>query len=190
MTDTYLGEQAALTKEAVLSWTDERVDLLRKLWTEGLSASRIATELAGGVTRNAVIGKVHRLGLSGRNKGVATTSARTRAALKPLGQPARAPVPQSAVAMMMRGDNAIALHSGALGVPQPRLAGDNVLPLIETVTIMDLRESMCRWPVGDPSSSEFRYCGSKAPIGEGPYCTHHSRMAYQPVQDRNRRKTA
>ena len=55
---------------------------------------------------------------------------------------------------------------------------------------MELRESMCRWPVGDPSSAEFRYCGSKAPIGAGPYCAHHSRMAYQPVQDRNRRRTA
>jgi GcrA cell cycle regulator len=53
--------------ERPMSWTDERVELLTKLWQEGLSASRIAAEL-GGVTRNAVIGKVHRLGLSGRAK--------------------------------------------------------------------------------------------------------------------------
>ena len=51
-----------------MSWTDERVELLRKLWLEGLSASQIASELSNGITRNAVIGKVHRLGLSGRAK--------------------------------------------------------------------------------------------------------------------------
>ena len=191
MTDTHLGEETAVTKEAALSWTDERVDRLRKLWIEGLSASRIAAELAGGVTRNAVIGKVHRLGLSGRSKGVANAApAKIRPILKPLGHPARSPLPQGTVTMLMRGDNAIALHVGALSMAQARSSGDNVVPLAETVTIIDLRESMCRWPVGDPSSSEFRYCGSRAPVGEGPYCAHHSRMAYQPVQDRNRRKSA
>ncbi|WP_282892177.1 GcrA family cell cycle regulator, partial [Xanthobacter autotrophicus] len=60
-----------------MSWTDERVELLKKLWSEGLSASQIATEL-GEVTRNAVIGKVHRLGLSGRAKSPAPTPARPR----------------------------------------------------------------------------------------------------------------
>ena len=191
MTDTYLGEETAVTKEAVLSWTDERVGLLRRLWIEGLSASRIAAELAGGVTRNAVIGKVHRLGLSGRNKGIVNaTPARVRGTLKTVAPPTRSPIAQGAVTLMMRADNTIAIHAGALGLAQTHPSGDNIVPLAETVTIMDLRESMCRWPVGDPSSSEFRYCGSKAPIGEGPYCAHHSRMAYQPVQDRNRRRSA
>ena len=67
---------------------------------------------------------------------------------------------------------------------------DNVISMTDNVTIMELRESMCRWPVGDPSSAEFRYCGGKAPIDEGPYCKHHSRMAYQPTQDRRQRKIA
>jgi len=58
-----------------MSWTDERVELLRKLWMDGLSASQIAAELANGITRNAVIGKVHRLGLSGRVKCAAPSSA-------------------------------------------------------------------------------------------------------------------
>ena len=60
-----------------MSWTDERVELLRKLWTEGHSASQIAAQL-GGVTRNAVIGKVHRLGLSGRGKSTRPSTARTK----------------------------------------------------------------------------------------------------------------
>ena len=208
-TDTYLGEEAVVTRDvppaespaalptslqtalpSAPSWTDERVELLRKLWIEGLSASRIAAELAGGVTRNAVIGKVHRLGLSGRVKAIAgDASGRARPNAAKPDPTARPPVAQGVAAAMLP-DNAVALHVGPLPLPQIRRAGDAMIPLTGNVTIMDLRESMCRWPVGDPSSTEFRYCGSKAPIGGGPYCAHHSRMAYQPVQDRNRRKIA
>jgi len=61
-----------------------------------------------------------------------------------------------------------------------------VIPICERVSIMELRESMCRWPLGDPTSSEFRYCGAKMQIGLGPYCAHHARIAYQPAQDRRR----
>ncbi len=203
-----------------LPWTDERVDLLRRLWIEGLSASRIAAELAGGVTRNAVIGKVHRLGLSGRIKAVAGDPAgRVRPGAVRPGPGMRQVTPQG-LSGTTASDDADALQAGvsqagmsqagalqggtslagtsltgaAQAGPPPlpliRSSGNTVLPLAENVTIMDLRESMCRWPVGDPSSAEFRYCGSKAPIGAGPYCAHHSRMAYQPVQDRNRRRSA
>ena len=62
-----------------MSWTDERVELLKKLWADGLSASQIAAEL-GGITRNAVIGKVHRLGLSGRAKSPSSSAPRPRKA--------------------------------------------------------------------------------------------------------------
>src|SRR5437660_1693468 len=62
-----------------MTWTDERVETLKKLWTEGLSASQIAAEL-GGITRNAVIGKVHRLGLSGRAKSPSSAAPRPRKA--------------------------------------------------------------------------------------------------------------
>jgi len=178
-------------KDAALSWTDERVELLRKLWLDGLSASRIAAELAGGVTRNAVIGKVHRLGLSGRVKPQTSVATSRHRATKPVASaPTRAPMSpmaQRAVAMPIRGNTALALQERPAAMPMQRTQEDNVVPMTENVTIMELRESMCRWPVGDPSSSEFRYCGGKAPIGEGPYCKHHSRMAYQPVQDRRRK---
>src|SRR5262245_51840909 len=60
-----------------MSWTDERVEQLKRLWSEGLSASQIAAEL-GGITRNAVIGKVHRLGLSGRAKAPSSAAPRPR----------------------------------------------------------------------------------------------------------------
>ena len=180
----------SIGKEGVMSWTEERVELLRKLWLEGLSASRIAAELAGGVTRNAVIGKVHRLGMSGRVKAPTPMPAGARRPNKPSADPSRQPL-QRAAAMPMRGNLAIAVQSRPLPVPQSyRSSGDNVVPMTDNVTIMELRESMCRWPVGDPSSSEFRYCGGKAPIGDGPYCSFHSRMAYQPTQDRRARKIA
>lgn len=180
MTDQIAGNGMAL------SWTDERVALLRKLWDEGLSASRIAAELAGGVTRNAVIGKVHRLGLSGRVKPQASAASSRARPKTPAGRPQ---VPQRPM-MPMRGNTALALQARPAPMPVPSRGGDNVVPMAENVTIMDLRESMCRWPVGDPASAEFRYCGGKAPIGEGPYCAYHSRMAYQPMQDRRQRRSA
>ena len=176
------------TNGTVLSWTEERVELLRKLWDDGLSASRIAAELAGGVTRNAVIGKVHRLGLSGRVKTQASASP-MRARPKTQGL-ARPQVPHRPAPMPMRGNTALALQTRPAPMPARSDYSDNVVPMAENVTIMDLRESMCRWPVGDPASVEFRYCGGKAPIGEGPYCAYHSRMAYQPMQDRRQRRSA
>ncbi len=168
-----------------MSWTDERIDLLRKLWLDGLSASRIAAELADGVTRNAVIGKVHRLGLSGRVKAVAPP-----AQVRPREAAPQVPVRPAAVAPHRSGPlrSPVALAAPSHTALQPQRASGDVVPMSDCVTIMDLRESMCRWPVGDPMSSEFRYCGDKASAGEGPYCAFHSRMAYQPTQDRRRER--
>src|SRR5256886_7440797 len=96
-----------------MSWTDERVELLKKLWTDGLSASQIAAEL-GGITRNAVIGKVHRLGLSGRAKSPSSAAPRPRKA-RTHSHMLRVSRPQ------IRGNNALA-HSYELDVePEPQL---------------------------------------------------------------------
>ena len=164
-----------------MSWTDERVEQLKKMWLDGLSASQIAGELANGITRNAVIGKVHRLGLSGRAKTPAPAPARPRKARE--GEDA----PQT-IAPMTHGALALAADVQPVAAPAPRAASNNdvVIPMSERVTIMDLRESMCRWPLGDPTSADFRYCGAKMQIGVGPYCAHHARIAYQPAQDRRR----
>jgi GcrA cell cycle regulator len=168
-----------------MSWTDERVEQLRKMWLEGLSASQIANELAHGITRNAVIGKVHRLGLSGRVKSPAAAPARPRAKTLPE-ETSRTPAPP-----ISRGNLAVAAEPRPLPAPLPQpVAQEVVIPLSERVSIMDLRESMCRWPHGDPASSEFRYCGAKMKIGLGPYCGYHARIAYQPAQDRRRERRA
>jgi GcrA cell cycle regulator len=62
---------------------------------------------------------------------------------------------------------------------------DVVVPMSERVTIMELREAMCRWPMGDPLTAEFRFCGARCTAGTA-YCTYHSRIAYQPASDRRR----
>jgi GcrA cell cycle regulator len=163
-----------------MSWTDERVELLRKLWLEGLSASQIARELANGITRNAVIGKVHRLGLSGRIKAASPASARPR--LKTM-RPAHA----RPSGMSMRGNTALALKPQMMEAPRP--IEEIVIPISEMVTIMELKEAMCRWPVGDPTTAEFRFCGAKkSPTATSPYCPYHSRLAYQPMQERRRER--
>jgi len=163
-----------------MTWNDERVELLKKLWTDGLSASQIASEL-GGITRNAVIGKVHRLGLSGRAKTPASAVPRPR---KP-----RAPAHMMRVTRpAMRGNTALApVHSYELEAePEPQLV-ENIVPMGQRCTLLELSEDKCRWPIGDPGSQEFFFCGGKAADGV-PYCAYHSRLAYQPVNDRRREK--
>jgi GcrA cell cycle regulator len=168
-----------------MTWTDERVELLKKLWGEGLSASQIAAEL-GGVTRNAVIGKVHRLGLSGRERPAASPAAKAR-------KPRPAPQPKmvrTGGPMMFRGNTALAPRPMQVERPmmRPMLAPVvELMPLVcERVTLMELREHMCRWPLGDPSSDEFRFCGVRSTSGHGPYCPHHAMVAYQPVERRRK----
>ena len=165
------------------TWTEERVELLKKLWNDGLSASQIAGEL-GAVTRNAVIGKVHRLGLSGRAKAPSSSTPRPRKAVT------RAPShPMSGGGNFTRGNTALApqfkpeVEAAPEAAPAP--SEDVVIPFSERVTIMELRESMCRWPMGDPATAEFRYCGGKSGVGM-PYCSYHAKIAYQPAADRRR----
>lgn len=163
-------------------WTEERVELLKKLWTEGLSASQIAAEF-GGITRNAVIGKVHRLGLSGRAKAPASTAPRQRKPRNP-STFVRNARPAS------RGNAALAHEAlpyvsiEAEPEPEPELL-DNIIPIGQRCSILQLTEATCHWPIGDPSSAEFFFCGGKTATSQ-PYCAYHCRVAYQPVQDRRR----
>lgn len=181
-----------------MSWTDERVELLSQLWLEGKSASQISAVLGAGLTRNAVIGKVHRLGLAGRAKTTSPTPSSPGASAQRASAPstARRATPRAAPsgggggggARVVHGNNALQMLADAAPETQQQVRmqeEDVVVPMSLRVTIVELKESMCRWPLGDPTSSEFRYCGSPAP-GTGPYCTHHGKMAYQPMQDRRR----
>ena len=164
-----------------MGWTDERVELLKKLWAEGLSASQIAAQI-GGLSRNAVIGKVHRLGLSGRAKTSSSSIPRMRkprAASQGLNRAMR---PR----LRFRGNTALA--------PDYELEPDadplaNVVPMGPRVSITELSESTCRWPIGEPGAEDFCYCGAQIKA-ELPYCPYHARLAYQPIADRRRQRQA
>ena len=150
-----------------MGWTEERVEILKKLWLDGLSASQIAKQL-GGVTRNAVIGKVHRLGLSGR----AAPSKPARPAFK-TPRPAR---PVSAAPSAPR--RISEPSSGAHAAPTPVRYVDETPG---TATVLTLGAHMCKWPIGDPSLDNFTFCGRRSEE-HGPYCHEHATVAYQPAQ--------
>ena len=155
--------------EAVVGWTEERVETLKKLWLDGLSASQIAKQL-GGVTRNAVIGKVHRLGLSGR----AAPSQPTRTVFK-APRPARPAQPAA--------PRRIEPQQAVTPVTQPRRIMFDESP--GSATVLTLGAHMCKWPIGDPSADSFTFCGKRSE-GDGPYCTAHASVAYQPQQSRKK----
>ncbi|WP_334175797.1 GcrA family cell cycle regulator [Pseudoxanthobacter sp.] len=235
-----------------MSWNDERVELLKKLWIDGMSASQIASSL-GDVTRNAVIGKIHRLGLSNRARpgqvgagapAVAAAEAAPQPAAQPVAmtaavaaavsQPAASPAISPAMAATPVAAVAVApapviqsrpkgkvqppaeqpartaasaqrpVHSAAIGnaalkvepvylsdsvpVAVPAPSRSNVVVLDDQrVTIMMLTEQSCRWPIGDPGSEGFSFCGKRSETGI-PYCAHHARIAYQPVERRRDRR--
>lgn len=168
-----------------MNWTDERVELLRKLWSEGLSASQIANQL-GGVSRNAVIGKVHRLKLSARGRA---SSAQPRAKKAPAaggGGGRSASRPARAITATI-GATALAAQFDAEPVARQMLrpVENVVIPISRKLTLIELTERTCKWPNGDPLAEDFSFCGNEA--GEsGPYCGYHSRVAYQPASDRRR----
>jgi len=155
---------------AVLTWSHKRVEQLKKLWEAGLSASQIAAEL-GNVSRNAVIGKVHRLGLSGRAKTLSTAAPRRREAHL-------AQHMMCVTCPIARGNTALAQAFEGEVEPDP-VTSDNVVPMSKRLSLLELNEATCRWPIGDPSSPDFFFCGCKVLAGL-PYCARHARVAYQP----------
>ncbi|GAB4226195.1 MAG: GcrA family cell cycle regulator [Methyloligellaceae bacterium] len=163
-----------------MAWTDERVELLKKLWAEGLSASQIAGRL-GGVTRNAVIGKVHRLGLSGRATTVRSKAPRPR---RKAGAPAsNRPVLGTQGNTALKPFYAPEAEEDLAASPAP--IEELVIPPSERASILTLKESTCRWPIGDPGDEDFHFCGRKAEQGV-PYCPYHCRIAYQPANTRRK----
>jgi GcrA cell cycle regulator len=172
-------------------WTDERVELLKKLWTEGLSASQIAAQL-GNVSRNAVIGKVHRLKLSSRGRATAApvvkkkpitatpVMQKTVTVARPAAQPQRIVTASiGATALQVQFDAEPVAHQ----VMRP--ANDVVVPISRRLHLVELSERTCKWPNGDPLSEEFSFCGNDAK-DSSPYCGYHARVAFQPVAERRR----
>jgi len=152
-----------------MAWTDERVEELKKLWAEGHSASQIAARM-GGVTRNAVIGKVHRLGLSGR------------------AAPAK---PKSVVADKRPISSTPSSGSPTSAPRKPLRPVLRDLPPITDIgldkaTVSSIGSSQCKWPIGDPASDDFHFCGQPTTGGK-PYCAYHVQLAFQPSSPRRER---
>ena len=162
-----------------MAWTEDRVEVLTKLWAEGLSASQIAKQL-GGVTRNAVIGKVHRLGLSGRAKPSRPATRRASKPAKARSAPAR---PRTRARAKPKLPSIPKIRSATMETPLPTPVEAKPLPDGNYATILTIRDHMCKWPIGDPGDTGFRFCGRKAKDSE-PYCEAHCQVAYQPSRRR------
>ncbi len=186
------------------------------MWGEGQSASQIAKEL-GGVTRNAVIGKVHRLGLSNRAGGPAPAApaapakaeapAAKPAAAAPRAKPEDKAQPSAAEAKPATDDDDLGeipmsaarraiIPAGQPLPPQPSanevspeaLAKVNeVEKSARRLSLMELTEKTCKWPVGDPATDNFWFCGLAAQPGK-PYCEAHVGVAFQPMSSRRDRR--
>ena len=206
-----------------MSWTPERVEILRKMWSEGQSASLIAGEL-GGVTRNAVIGKVHRLGLS--NRGTVTTkekksdyakakvkdqkvrkeSAKEKtsvihpekaASATDLREPKQELTASEPTKLPFQSSNKSIIFTANQPLPpQPSTSeiSEETLKNVKSVekkskklSLMELTERTCKWPIGDPATEEFWFCGHTAEQGK-PYCETHIEIAFQPVTSRRERR--
>lgn len=174
-----------------MGWTEERVELLKKLWLEGYSASQIANELGEGVTRNAVIGKVHRLKLSGR---ATPAKSAPRVRTTPRTAPRRMASPSVPRSTMGGGMKRISMPSApmigatALKISEdvraeayvaPQVA-ELFIPVDKRLTLLQLSEHTCKWPIGDPLTPEFYFCGQHSEEGK-PYCEFHSRRAYHQI---------
>jgi len=183
-----------------MSWTDERVELLKKMWSEGQSASQIAKEL-GGVTRNAVIGKVHRLGLSNRAGAAPAKPEKPEPKpapkeVQPAPEPraekpapaAPAPAPVPARPKIVPAGQPLPPQPSANEISPEALASvREIEKKAKRITLMELTERTCKWPIGDPATDDFWFCGLSVQPGK-PYCEAHVGVAFQPMSSRRDRR--
>jgi GcrA cell cycle regulator len=150
-----------------LTWTDERTDVLKNRWADGISGGHIAAEL--GITRNAVIGKIHRLGLHRSMKAKAEAEAKTR---RP-----------RARTYSFSNDRVKALKTVKPPVAEPELKFNGSkqdcshIPIVGRKTLLQLDHNHCRFPFGDVGDPDFFFCGAET-VSPLPYCAYHCRIAY------------
>ena len=180
-----------------MAWTDERIKQLRQLWSEGQSASKIAEKL-GGVTRNAVIGKIHRLGLSNRSE-----NSEKPIITKKRGRPAKVKNTDNFQKQIddkknikfsqINSDKFDDLHVDGLGNDKNILTDSTLESIAELeenakkLNLMELTERTCKWPIGDPATENFWFCGHPSAQGK-PYCSTHVSIAFQPISLKRERK--
>ncbi|MFL2800067.1 MAG: GcrA family cell cycle regulator [Paracoccaceae bacterium] len=196
-----------------MAWSDERVAILKKMWLDGNSASEIAKEL-GDITRNAVIGKVHRLGLSNRDTNFSGPGDGINKAVKNVkrGRPPKVDKePKKKRGRPQKIKETRVFHETAdkgksitatsatkrSNGSKPEVVSDLSEETLKTllkiemkskkISLMDLTERTCKWPIGDPATDSFWFCGHEAEQGK-PYCKTHISIAFQPITQRRNRK--
>ncbi|HEY2706657.1 MAG TPA: GcrA family cell cycle regulator [Caulobacteraceae bacterium] len=143
-----------------MEWNEERIEALTKMWREGLSASQVARQL-GGVSRSAVIGKVHRLGIAGRDAPARPHNVGGRPSTR---------IRATAGGVVRRPETP---RTPRIIIPSaPRVAFE----VPATATIHSLTDHACRWPIGEPDQEGFGFCG-RLRSGPGAYCAGHAPMA-------------
>ena len=140
-----------------MSWTSEKVEKLKALWSKGHTASQIA-EMLGDTTRNAVIGKAHRLNLEARAPSKQSSLPRSRENRQII---KRSPAPMSRKAKFQS------------------ILLDKNFEAENPKSLEELTEETCKWPIGHPNEEKFYFCGRK-PEGDFPYCKLHVLYAFQP----------
>lgn len=199
-----------------MSWTDERIDTLKTMWEAGQTASQIA-EALGGVSRNAVIGKAHRLGLQARPSPVKPNEIEPEA-IAPAAPPAEpAAPPEAALEPALEGEeDEIEAAAERPAEPQPRVVsvgpggflrqnpGEQQTPIPPApprrlvpakpsaeiagkTSLLDLNDRICKWPIGHPGEPDFHFCGDRVNPGF-PYCVNHCGHAYQAQLPRRDRR--
>lgn len=205
-----------------MAWTEERVKKLTLLWKSGNSASKIAIELGEGVSRNAVIGKIHRLGLSERGSG--STANETKKLQNKISDKNSIDDQSSKISKfesnlelytqkkgkkrgrkpsiknLINNENKSNVVSKSNGNSSSenretdaeidKVALENMLEVeknAKKLNLLELTEKTCKWPIGDPATSEFWFCGHPSEQGK-PYCETHISIAFQPITTRREKK--
>ena len=196
-----------------MAWSEERVAILKKMWLEGSSASEIAKEL-GNITRNAVIGKVHRLGMSNRDtNNLKSGSSKSNAKKsvrrgrppkvnkeeKKKGRPHKLKDPGDLPGTLNVKEKSTTSSAKEMRLDEnkTKVASDlseetlqNILKVemkSKKISLMELTERTCKWPIGDPATDTFWFCGHESEPGK-PYCKTHISIAFQPITQRRSRK--
>jgi len=196
-----------------MAWSDERVAILKKMWLEGSSASEIAKEL-GNITRNAVIGKIHRLGMSNRDTNNLKSGSSTSNAKKSVrrgrppkvnkeekkrGRPHKLKDPGDFPGTLNVTEKSTTSSAKEMRLDEnkTKVASDlseetlqNILKVemkSKKISLMELTERTCKWPIGDPATDTFWFCGHESEPGK-PYCKTHISIAFQPITQRRSRK--
>ncbi len=162
-----------------MAWTDEMVEDLKRMWKEGLTTGEIGKRL--NVSKNSIVGKVHRLGLSGRPSPIKKKED-SAAPAKP--QPKTvAPKPVKTV----KEEKIVAPKPAPVEKKQPEpvkeIFTQPIIPVAPKIkhngnlSLTDLDNHTCRWPIGDPKDDNFHFCGKKVRIGQ-TYCEEHVALAY------------